>query len=285
MKHTQQISLQQIIRSHKSKVIINTLLLIVEIALMSLVPLFIGFAIDDLLNKKTNDLFILISVLASLIVVSVVRRFYDTRAYGEIRVSVQEEIVDRNADLATSVLNARLEMARELVDFLEENVAQILNAVVQFIVSLTVLYFLNPMLSVAALVSAVAMIIIYSMFHNSFYLINKTYNSQTERQVSILDKRSLSVARIHFQRLMKLEIKLSDREALLYGAVFFVLVAMVVFNLWYSTLFGTISAGTIFSIVSYSWEFVEAAVVLPVTLQSLTRLTEITHRINVSETS
>ena len=79
---------------------------------------------------------------------------------------------------------------------------------------------------------------------------------------------------------MNVEVKLSDREAVLYGSVFLVLLTMVVFNLWYSTLNGTISAGTIFSIVSYSWEFVDAAVILPVTLQSLTRLTEITQRIN-----
>ncbi len=36
----------------------------------------------------------------------------------------------------------------------------------------------------------------------------------------------------------------------------------------------------IFSIVAYSWEFVEAAIMLPMTMQSLTRLNEITARIN-----
>jgi len=35
--------------------------------------------------------------------------------------------------------------------------------------------------------------------------------------------------------------------------------------------------------VSYSWEFVEAAVMLPMTLQSMTRLAEITQRINNAE--
>ena len=82
---------------------------------------------------------------------------------------------------------------------------------------------------------------------------------------------------------MRLEIKLSDREAILYGTVFIVLLSMVVFNLWHATSFEQITAGTIFSIVSYSWEFVESAVMLPITLQSLTRLTEITARINTEK--
>lgn len=284
MHTAEAISLKHIISNNKSSVTLNLLLLTFEIALMALVPLFIGFAIDDLLEQKMDDLFILISVLISLVVVSIARRYYDTRAYGKIRVDVQKEVVSRNSGLVTSVLNARLEMARELVDFLEENVAEILNGAVQFVVSLIVLYFLNPMLAGAAFIAATAMLIIYSFFHKGFYLLNRTYNEQTERQVKILDKRTSNTLKVHFNRLMKLEVKLSDREALLYGSVFIVLLSMVVFNLWYSTLHGAISAGTIFSIVSYSWEFVEAAVVLPVTLQSLTRLAEITDRINNSGT-
>lgn len=282
MQTANAISLRSIISAHKGSVTTNLLLLIVEIALMALVPLFIGFAIDDLLAKKTDQLIILIIVLIGLVVVSVIRRYFDTRTYGKIRVNVQMEVVNRNSSLATSVLNARLEMARELVDFLEENIAQILNAAVQFIVSLLVLYFLNPMLALAAFAAASLMLLIYSFFHASFYALNRTYNEQTERQVTVLDKRGALRLKTHFDRLMKLEVKLSDREALLYGCIFLVLLVMVVFNLWYSTMFGVISAGTIFSIVSYSWEFVEAAVVLPVTLQSLTRLQEITDRINVT---
>ena len=41
-----------------------------------------------------------------------------------------------------------------------------------------------------------------------------------------------------------------------------------------------ITAGRIFSIVTYSWEFVESALVLPLTLQSWSRLAEIINRTN-----
>jgi hypothetical protein len=73
---------------------------------------------------------------------------------------------------------------------------------------------------------------------------------------------------------------LSDTEAILYGAIFFVLLGMILFNLRVATALPGASAGTIFSVVSYSWEFVESALALPITLQSWTRLSEIMARIN-----
>jgi len=276
----QRITLGNLVSNNKVTVATNVFITTIEIALMALIPLFIGFTIDDLMAGQTNALMNLVVVLVALVFVSVGRRLYDTRAYGTIRVSVQQHIAENKAKLAISVLNARIEMARELVDFLEQNVPEILNAVVQFVVSLIVLYFLNPMLALAALISAVAMVLIYVLFHQRFYSLNGMHNKQSEKQVTILESANLAKLKQHFSRLKQFEIKLSDSEAILYGSVFLVLVAMVVFNLWYSATTMQITAGTIFSIVSYSWEFVEAAIVLPVTLQSMTRLSEITRRIN-----
>ncbi|REL26223.1 hypothetical protein DXX93_06240 [Thalassotalea euphylliae] len=274
------ISVGKIFNAHKPAISLNILLCVIEIALTALIPLFIGFTIDGLLAGKSQELMILVTILVFLVVVSVIRRFYDTRAYGKIRVGVMADLAKLNCHLPVSTLNARLEMGRELVDFLEHKLPEILNAGVQFIVSLAVLYFLNPMLSATAFIAALLMMLIYSAFHRDFYQANGAYNQQAERQVAILAEGSSVNLRNHFTRLKKLEINLSDREAVLYGGVFIVLLAMVVSNLWYATSQMAITAGTIFSIVSYSWEFVEAAIVLPVTLQSWARLSEITKRIN-----
>ena len=73
---------------------------------------------------------------------------------------------------------------------------------------------------------------------------------------------------------------MSDTEALVYGLVFALLLAMLGFNLWFAATESGASPGQIFSIVTYSYEFMESAVILPATLQSLTRIAEITARIN-----
>lgn len=278
-----QISLINIISANKLAVATNLVINTIEIALLALVPLFIGFAIDSLLANEFSDFYLLIVILISLIAMSVLRRVFDTRAYGHIRVKVLTELAEKNKSLAVSTLNARLSMGRELVDFLEESIPELLNATVQFSVSIIVLYFFDPILALAAFIASLLMMAIYSLFHRGFYALNGTLNKQTERQVSVLETKSPSQLLTHLTRLKRLEIKISDREAILYGSVFFVLLSVVAFNLWFATLTGEISAGKIFSIVSYSWEFVGAAIVLPITLQSWSRLSEITARINSFE--
>ncbi|MEM7054249.1 MAG: hypothetical protein AAF446_06835, partial [Pseudomonadota bacterium] len=52
------------------------------------------------------------------------------------------------------------------------------------------------------------------------------------------------------------------------------------FNLWFAATELSITVGTIFSIISYSWEFVDSALALPITLQSWSRLSEIMRRLN-----
>ena len=280
---TRNMSLKAIISNNKAAIFGNILLTGIEITLMALVPLFIGYSIDGLLTKTYSEFGYLIVVLISLIAISMIRRFYDTRAYGKIRVKVQSQVAQSHQGAGVSVLNARLEMARELVDFMEDQVPDLLNGIVQFVVSLLVLFFLHPVLALSAGVAAVVMIAIYALFHQSFYRFNQGYNSLTERQIKVLETAKQSKFVQHFQRLKNLEVKLSDREAWLYGLVFFVLLTMVVFNLWYATTKIEVTAGSIFSIVSYSWEFVEAAILLPITLQSLTRLAEITKRLQQSD--
>jgi len=61
--------------------------------------------------------------------------------------------------------------------------------------------------------------------------------------------------------------------------------SMLGFNLWFAATQIGATPGQIFSIVTYSLNLMESAVVLPATLQSYTRLSEITERINGVTTS
>jgi len=253
-----------------------------ETALIALVPLFIGFAIDGLLTGQTIALFQLSGVMATLIVVSVIRRIYDTRVFGTVRVEVGRTQVTRASAQPVSILNARLGMGRELVDFLEVEVPLVMTALVQIIISVIVLYAFDAMLALAAGCAVGIMFAIYGVFHKRFFRLNGVFNGQTERQVSVLETRSAPRLLTHLLRLRRMEVRISDAESVLYGAVFTVLLGLVVFNLWYATTHVAVTPGTIFAIVSYSWEFVEAAVTFPMALQSWSRLSEIIQRLNAA---
>ena len=274
------LTIATLVRVFRGRVSLTWGMILTETALMALIPLFIGFAIDGLLAGTMQELWHLAGLMAALIAMAVIRRVYDTRVYGTIRVELGRAQAARSSDLAVSALNARLGMGRELVDFLEETLPQAMAAGVQVLVSVGILYAFSPVLALAGGVAALTMAAIYALFHRRFYRLNGALNQQTERQVSILDRREARPTLAHLLRLRRLEVRLSDTEAVLYGAIFVVLLGLILFNLWFATTALSSSVGTIFSIISYSWEFVESALALPVTLQSWSRLSEITRRLN-----
>ncbi|MEX3008524.1 ABC transporter six-transmembrane domain-containing protein [Hoeflea sp. TYP-13] len=257
------------------------LLTLCETALTALIPLFIGFAIDGLLSDELNALLRLAAILAGLTAVGVIRRIYDTRVYGTIRVELGKALVGRADSVPVSTLNARLCMSRELVDFLETEVPALMSSSVQLVVAVVVLFSFHSTLSYAALATAVTMITLYFLFHGRFFRLNADHNHQTEKQVSVLEANSPEGLLSHLNVLRRIEIRLSDTEAYVYGAIFTVLLGFIIFNLWFASTHIETTVGTIFSIISYSWEFVESALVLPITLQGWSRLSEIMKRINV----
>lgn len=276
------LTIKSLLANYVTRISITWILTLFETALSILVPLFIGFAIDGLLNEELTDFCLLGTVLGFLILLSVMRRIYDTRVYGTIRVELGKELISRSHRKSISTQNAQLGMSRELVDFLEEQVPALMNSVVQLVISFIVLFFFHPVLAYAAVAAAIVMIAIYVVFHRRFFRLNADYNQQSERQVSVLEEKTQDSILSHLKVLRRAEVKLSDTEALVYGAIFIVLLAFLLFNLWFTATNLTITAGTIFSIVSYSWEFVEAALVLPVTMQGWSRLSEIMERINTA---
>ncbi len=274
------LTVQTLLRTFLKPISITWLLTLCETALMALIPLFIGFAIDGLLEQNYDSLYWLTSVLSGLILLGMARRIYDTRIYGTIRAALGRELIDRSGALPVSRQNARLDMGRELVDFLEAEVPNLLTSSVQLVISVVILFLFHPTLAWAALAAAMLTITTYGASHKTFFRLNTHFNHQMEKQVNILSGKSPDSVFSHLQKLRHTEVRLSDMEAYVYGAIYAILMAFIIFNVWFATTNLTATVGTIFSIISYSWEFVEATLILPVTLQGWTRLSEIMERIN-----
>ncbi len=275
-----ELTIATLLRVFRGRIALTWAMILCETTLMALIPLFIGFAIDGLLAGRQQELWHLAGLMGALIAVAVLRRVYDTRVYGTIRVELGKALALRSGGLPVSTLNARLGMSRELVDFLEQILPEAMAGAVQLVVAVIILYAFSPWLALAGGVAVLAMALIYALFHRRFYSLNSALNQQTEKQVTILEGRKARPTLVHLLHLRRLEVRLSDTEALLYGAIFIVLLSFILFNLWYAASELEITVGTIFSIISYSWEFVESALALPITLQSWSRLSEIMRRLN-----
>lgn len=255
-------------------------IVLAENLFLASLPLFIGRAIDALLAGESGALLEISVVMGALLAIAVGRRIHDTRAYGTMRVWFGVELAHRTAHRPVSTRNARLDMGREMVDFLEEHVPELLTAVVQIVVSISILWHFDGRLGVAGACAVAGLGVAYGAFHRRFYRLNGALNAQRERQVSVLEARRRESIVAHLRRLRRDEIRISDAEALLYGVIFAAMFAFLLTNLWLAATIASVTAGMIFAILSYSWELVESSVRLPVVLQQWTRLTEIRARIN-----
>ena len=277
------LTIAALLRAFPFRISLTWIMTLGETALMALIPLFIGFAIDGLLSGSPRELMHLGALFVVLIVLAVMRRLYDTRVYSAIRVDLGRAQTVRGENLSLSKLNARIAMGRELVQFLEETLPMVMTGLTQLVIAVVILFTFSPLLALAAGLAAVGSLLVYAFFHGRFYRLNAALNHQTEKQVGILEKRKLPFTTVHFLRLRQAEVRISDSEALLYGLIFTLLLALILFNIWHATTALSATTGAIFAIISYSWDFVDGAVTLPVTLQNWTRLSEIMRRINAQK--
>ncbi len=276
----ERLSMATLLRVFRFKVVVTWTLTILETAMLALFPLLIGRSIDGLLGDDYTAFTQFIAAMAVLTVVATGRRVYDTRAYGSMRVALGRAQAHRAGKEAISVTNARLLMGRELVDFLEEEAPLSITGLIQVIVALVVLFSFHSLLALAAGAAAAVMLGIYGLSARRFFTLNSDLNEQSEAQVAALESRDLSRITAHLVGLRRHEVRLSDTESLVYALIFTALLTMLGFNLWFAATQTGATPGEIFSIVTYSYEFIQMSVILPMALQNLTRLAEITERIN-----
>ncbi len=281
MIDNQPLTLGSLLRQYGSKFVITWGMLALEVALLALIPLFLGFTIDALLKEPSATALIdIFMLLTALIAVSVTRRAYDTRAYGTMRIHLSTALVKRSQHKPVSMLSAQVGMGRELVDFLEEQTPQLINSVIQVVVSMVILFGYGLSLGVAGVMAVSAMIAVYALFHLRFFRLNAGLNAIAEEQVTVLQSGDTTAISKLFTRRRESEVKISDTDSLMYGLIYLIMFSLILANLWSASLIPAVSVGAIFAIISYSWELVDASVELPATLQQWARLTEIQERIN-----
>ncbi|MEM1232287.1 MAG: ABC transporter six-transmembrane domain-containing protein, partial [Pseudomonadota bacterium] len=183
-----------------------------------------------------------------------------------------------------------VEMARELVDFLEEQWPLLLASGVQLVVALVVLFGFGRPFGVGGVLAVAAVLGLYALFQPRFYRLNRALNGLAEAQVAVLQAAGGGAISRFFRQRRAREVALSDLDSVLYGAIYAVMFAFLLANLWLASLPADpstaaaelVTAGSIFVVLSYSWALVESAAQLPATAQHWTRLMEIQERLGKS---
>ena len=253
-------------------------LVVLEAAGWILFPLFIGRAIDSVLADSTRGLYEFGVLGIATMLIAIVRRLIDSRAYARIYVGLGEEMVGADEESDTSTRTARLGMLREIVEFFENSLPALVNSLIGLAGTVLILWLLNVPVFLGCLVVAVATVTLYALTGRLTTRYNEGFNDQYERQVDAVHSGDPRRLREHLRAMMRWNIRLSDLEAGTFGINWVLMTGLLVFAVA-AAAEQTLEYGAVFAIVMYVFQFVESMLGIPLYYQQWLRLREISGRL------
>ena len=157
--------LKSLFLKHKYQLIITYVLFTLETAGGLLRFYFFGEAVNGIIKGSYNGLIMLAAVHLVYLSVGTVRHIYDTRTYSAIYTSLVTRLLSRKlSKYDVSKLSAHSTLAREFVDFLEQDFVYVLEAIYNLAGSLIILFFYDKTIALVCLVILVpVMMVVISM--------------------------------------------------------------------------------------------------------------------------
>jgi len=245
-----------------------------------------GNAIDGLLNDSYGELQLLVIVVLCGLVIGILRRVYDTRAYGRIYQETASEIIEAELqkDASVSQMTAHANFVSEFTSFFEHLLPAALIAGVMVLGSIIILSVISPLLGMSTLAVAIIVGVIFFTSRIHIQRLNAGLNDVMESQVEKLSTRNIKKIGAHFKSLVRWRVRLSDLEARNFGGAYFLALSLLIFAIYILIAVEGKSAGQAFAGLVYILQFIEAAVVLPFIYQSFLRTKEISERVSKNQT-
>ncbi|MGH3612002.1 MAG: ABC transporter six-transmembrane domain-containing protein [Pseudonocardia sp.] len=249
-----------------------------------------GVAVDGLLDARPGALVPLVGIWLAHTVVGLVRQAYDTRLFTRVYAETVTEMLIAQ-DKATggrrglAQLAGRAGLARELVDFLEDDVPAALTAVLGCFGALALLIVYEPRAGGLAAVLLVPVAWLNWRYARRAAELNADLNDAAEREVDVVAARDRSRAEAHFSAVARLRVRLSDAEAHTWGVAELFVVGVAVGVLILLTHPAPATAGTIYAALAYLFRFVEGLDVAPHAIERTVQACDVSRRLGDAATA
>ncbi|MEM7186076.1 MAG: ABC transporter six-transmembrane domain-containing protein [Bacteroidota bacterium] len=273
-------TLKVIFAGYRYRLILTLVLILFEAGMMLLFPLFIGKAIDGALKQQWIGVAYLGALGLLLLVVGMARRMFDSRFYARLYRRSGSQLMERLARHDTSVKTARLGMIRELIEFLENALPELIANLLGLVGVSVILATLHFTIFYASAGLALIILSLYWFSRNKTLRYNRQANNELEQQVTVLSQKNDARTAVHLYRLMKWNIRLSDLEAINFSISWLFALAFLIFSIIVSVGEGPIQYGALMALVMYVFEYIGNVINLPLYYQNWLRLKEIISRLN-----
>jgi ABC-type multidrug transport system fused ATPase/permease subunit len=176
-----------------------------------------------------------------------------------------------------SKVSARVEMVRDVVGFFEKEVPMVMHNLLAVIGSLTMLFVYDREAGFIAMAVLLPMAIINTWYWRRAVRLNQGIHSQIEREVADIASASPFRVRRHFLLLCRWRIRLSEAvtELALLAALVWILVDF--------TQSPAFTAGAIYAVLAYVYDYLEGLNQVPTVVNSLARLRDVRQRLAEDE--
>lgn len=278
--------LRQIMKQHRYRLALTYILFSIEMIGNLMRPFFLGIAVNDLIKGSYEGLILLSFVHLSWLVVGTIRHRLDTRTYSAIYTSLVTKFLARRYNRSdVSKLSAHSTLAREFVDFLEFDLAYVMEALFSLLGSLLLLFFYDTSVVLVCLGILLPVTGLSYLYGKRMNKLNWQKNDELEKQVDIITTGNNRLIRQHYDNLRKWQIRISDQEAWNFGVMEIMVMLVIGLSLLITnkTSSAGMEAGSLIGIYSYIQRFVSGLDTIPYTVQRLSSLTDITRRIELQQ--
>ena len=269
------------IRAHRRSLAVTYSGVAIENTFELLYPFAIGKAVDDLLDGSYRGVALFVAVSLAHTSVAVARQWHDARAFNRLYADMSSALVEeqRRQGVATTSVAARIVLVGEYVDFLQVAVAAAITAAFAVVGSLIMLGLYDVHLGLVAAALALPVAFLNRRLLRRSRRIFEPLNDESEREVSTIEAAAPKEVRRHFNVIARHWVRLSDAEAVSWGVVDLIGLALSVYALVHIT-DSAGDVGTIFAVIAYVWAYLGGFDQVPGVLQRMSNLADIRRRLD-----
>ncbi len=179
----------------------------------------------------------------------------------------------------TSIVSARVEMMRDMVGFFEADVPAMFSQVVTVIGSLVMLFTYDLEAGWIAMAVLLPMGLVNGWYWRRARQLHRGLNDQIEREIEDIQAARRLQLRRHFGRVRRWQVQLSDSESWTWTVTELATIVALVFILIDFTHSPTFSAGAIYAVLAYVFDYLEGLDNAPALVNNVARLQDIRGRL------
>jgi ABC-type multidrug transport system fused ATPase/permease subunit len=269
------------LRTHRLAIGITYSLTLIEMGCTIAYPALTGLAVDGLVNRNFQGLIMLTSVWLLHLVIAFIRHRYDTRVFMNIyaEIAARTAVFQQKRGRSLSKISARVELARDIVNFFETEIPAVFHNLVAVVGSLLMLFVYDIHAGLIAMLVLLPMGGVNAWYWKKALRLNTGINNQIEREVDALATARLFIINRHFRLMRRWRIALSDAESWTWATTEIATIVALIFVLIDFTQSPGFTAGSIYAILAYVYDYLGGLDDVPNVVNNLAKLKDVRERL------